>query len=463
MDFVDRVEELGSLEALLERDEPALIRLYGRRRLGKTELLRRLCEQHGGLYLLIDDADRRQLLDSLSQQVANEAGTLRTPYGDWDAFFEHLGQLRPPFVVFDEFQRLVENEQQAVTRLQGHWDRRMSEEGPPVILCGSSVGMMQRITDRKQGPLFGRLTGDMHLAPFSYGAARLLYPDLNEVERVRRFAVFGGTPYYHRFSVGATLEDAVSRAFLEPTAPLQEEPQSLLQLELKRPTRYNSILYEIGHGTHHLHELETKVGVPKGGLSPYLEVLRHDLDLIEMEDPVCGKRRKARYVFTDPFFAFYYRFIFGERPRLELGRQDAVWQDIEAELDAHIGLQFEEVAKQALIIANGTELDGVRIEFDAIGRWWNRTGEELDIVAKGPDEILAGEVKWSKEPVGPDLVHDLLRKASLMERTGSLPIRPLIVARAGLTAEAMEVAEREQAIVLDLDAIARLNDERFPA
>lgn len=462
MKFVDRVQELQALEDQLDRGSAALVRVYGRRRLGKTELLRKLCERRGGMYLLVDDADPRQVLDSLARQVASEAGTLVRPYRDWDALLDHLSELQPPFVVLDEFQRLAANAPEAVTRLQDRWDRRLNEEGPSLVLCGSSVGMMQRITEGRQGPLFGRLTGDLRLRPFSYGAVRLLYPDLGEEERVHRFSVFGGTPHYHQFSVGSTLEEAVHRSFLETTAPFQEEPQSLLQLELKKPTRYNSILYEVGQGTHYLRELETKVGVGRGGLGPYLETLRDDLDLIDMEDPVCGKRRQARYVFADPFFAFYYRFIFANRPRVELGRSGAVWEEIEEQLDAHVGLQFEEVARQTLILMNGREVHGVPLAFDSIGRWWNRQGEELDVVAKGPDEVLAGEVKWGKGALGVEVVYETLRRIGLLERTDGLPVRPLFVARNGLTGEARATAEENHALVLTLEDIENLHEAHFP-
>jgi len=417
-----------------------------------------LCEQRGGLYLLIDDADRAQVLGSLSRQVAAGAATLARPYRQWDDLFEHLGTLDVPFCVLDEFQWVIAGDPQAVTRLQGHWDAWIQERGPSIVLCGSSVGMMQRITQGRRGPLFGRLTADLRVRPFTYGAVRLLYPDADEAERVRRYAVFGGTPHYHRFSVARRLEDAVKASFLDEAAPFQEEPQSLLHLELKAPTRYNSILYEIGHGTRALRDLETKVGVKRGGLSPYLEVLRDDLDLVRMEDPVCGKKKAAHYVFSDPFFSFYYRFIFGARPALEIGRLDAVWERIEEELDAHVGRVFEQVVHQTLLAANGQDIDGVPIRFDEIGRWWNRIGDELDVVARGPDELLVGEVTWSIRPAGRELLADAQRKAELIEHRSGLPVRPIVAARAGLTLEAERDARDAHAIVLDLDGIARIHE-----
>ena len=453
--------ELEELRKVIRSTRPALVRVYGRRRLGKTELLRRLCLEEHGLYLLIDEADPPRQRESLSRQVATETESLALPYPSWDAFLDHLRQVDRKFVVLDEFQRVLSTDPQAASRLQHHWDTRLRESGPSVVLCGSSVGMMQRVTAKRTAPLFGRLSADLRLRPFGYAGVRLLYPELPEEDRVRRYAVFGGTPYYHEFSVGRGLREAVEGAFLSATAPLIEEPQNLLRLELQSPTRHNSILFEIGQGTHDLRGLENKVGVKRGGLGPYLETLRHELDLVRMENPACGIKRQARYVFDDPFFAFYYRFIFENRPLLELGRASHVWQRIEKQLDEFVGLQFERVAGEALVLLNGGDWNGVPIEFEEIGRWWNRTGEEIDIVASGRREVLAGEVTWSKTPMGPDVLRRLEMKVRLVERLAGRPTRFVFAARSGFDPAMKTEALRHGALLFDLESIEGVFDKYY--
>ena len=160
---------------------------------------------------------------------------------------------------------------------------------------------------------------------------------------------------------------------------------------MKSPPRYNPILYEIGQGTHDLRRLESKVGVRKGGLGPYLETLREDLALLQMENPVCGVRRQARYVFDDPFF--YFHFVFGSRPLLELGRSDRALREIEAGPGAHAGVRFERIALEALVLLSGSSPQGIPVDFERIGRWWNRRGDDIDVVAEGKDEVILGEVK----------------------------------------------------------------------
>lgn len=448
--FVNRTKELQQLGHTLDTRRASLVRIYGRRRVGKTELLREVVRRRKGIFLLADEADRPQQLASLTRQIAEQTGGIRVPLHDWDDLFDQLETTGSSVIIIDEFQRLLENDRQAATRLQARWDSAWKERGPSIILCGSSIGMMQRLTEGRRGPLFGRITSDVRLRPFSYPAMRLLYPTETEEERIVRFAVFGGTPFYHELSLGRPLEDAVRDSFLAPGAPFVDEPQELLRLELKAPTRYNSILYEVGQGTHYLRELESKVGVKRGGLGPYLETLRHDLDLLEMEDPVCGLKRQARYRLSDPFFDFYFRFIFGNRPRMELGRGAAVWHEIKKDLPGHVGHVFERVVRDVLVQANGTRVRGAALDFDEIGRWWNRVGEEIDLIARGPKEIWAAEVKWSTIPVGLDIWRDLVRKISLLENPGRRPIRPVVVARGGFDRSVVDEAKKQGGVLLTL-------------
>ena len=461
--FVNRFSELRDLEGLLAAGAPFLARVYGRRRLGKTELLRKVCQQRDGLYLHIDEADPLRIRTSLSRQIAQQVQTIALPYPDWDSFLDHLVELAPPVVVLDEFQRLHAADRIVVSRLQHRWDSQLQHQGPSLILCGSSIGMMLRLTDGRSAPLHGRFKADLRLRPFGYAAVRLLYPHLSEEDRVRRYAVFGGTPYYHSLGRDGSLEDAVRRSLLSTTAPLVDEPQSLLRLELQEPLRYNSILYELGNGAHQLGDLLGKLNLERGGLGPYLQVLQNDLDLLTREDPLCGKQRQARYVLKDPFFRFYYRFIFDNRPRIELGRGDSVWETIEGkQLDAFVGTVFEQIARQTLQLLDGTTEQGVKVELTStVGRWWNRQGEELDLIAIGKRELIVGEVTWSRHPAEVAVLRGLQRKAELVEERGNRPVRPVIVSRGGWTDGLQTEARRCGCLLLSLADLSRIFDQRY--
>jgi len=180
-----------------------------------------------------------------------------------------------------------------------------------------------------------------------------------------------------------------------------------------------------------------------------------------MEDPVCGIKKQARYVFDDPFFAFYYRFVFENRPLIELGRSAQVWQRIEKQLDEFVGFQFERVAKEALVLLNGSTYAGVPIDFEEIGRWWNRPGEEIDILASGKTEVLAGEVTWSRSPMELDALRRLEMKVKFVERLRGRPVRFVFVSRSGFDSKLASEAARQQALLFDLPGLGQVFDRLY--
>ncbi|EQD78071.1 ATPase domain protein, prokaryote domain protein [mine drainage metagenome] len=301
--FVGRRAELDEFHRVLTGNKPRLVRLYGRRRVGKTELLTRLLQAHPGLYLNVDEAEYEVQRRTLASQVASQAGHEARFYADWDGFLDDLEMTNTRLVVIDEFQNLIRTGHGLLGRLQARWDSKWKSAGPSLVLSGSSVGMMQRLTQAPRAPLFGRITDNMHLRPLAYHEARDLYPGLPEEERVRRYATFGGTPFYHDLSIDRSLDDALWEALLRPNAPLLNEPEDLLRSEFQDASRPNSILREIGLGAHALHDLESRVGVQHGGLSQHLVFLEHDMDLVLHEEPVLGKKRLGHYVLPDPILS----------------------------------------------------------------------------------------------------------------------------------------------------------------
>lgn len=433
--FVGRDAELQDLLGRLSGPSPQFLRIFGRRRVGKTELVLRLLEKHPGVYFNADEADRVVQLETLSMQMASQmAGTARR-YASWDDFLDHLQESKQPLVVIDEFQHLLESGSGFASRLQDRWDRLWQRSGPSILICGSSIGMMQRVASPRTGPLYGRFTATLHLKPMRYGEARNFYPKLSEEERVVRYAIFGGTPYYHTFSVGRSLEDAVQRSLLSASGELLNEPHQLLREELNAPMRYTAILYEIGRGANSIRDLESKLQVHHGALSPYLSTLTDTMDLLRPEEPIGGKRRGLRYALSDPFFRFYYRFIFPNRGIIESRNGPLVWEDIQRNLDGFVGRIFEDVVKDALLRHMGGKVKGHKADYRQLGSWWNRSGQEVDILGMGPRTVWVGEVKWRSRPMGrPDVEH-LLSKIPLLPMTAGKEIVPFVVSREGVTEE----------------------------
>lgn len=456
--FIDRESELASLGRVIESAPPQLLRLYGRRRTGKTWLLRealRRAEGVHGLYLVADQGEPATQLRLLGDQISHHTGAPIPVLRTWDELFDELERSRARVVVLDEFPYLVRSDASVGTRLQHRWDSSWQHRGPSVILCGSSIGMMRQLTRGRSGPLFGRLTADLRVTGMDYRGVRQFYPNVPEEERVVRYAIFGRSPFNHALNAGRTLWESIETSFLRPEARLQDEPRMLL-VEARAPSRYYGVLEAMGEGARSLPDLERAVGTVPGALFRYLRTLHHDLDLIRPGVPVGALARHTRWEFADPFLAFYFRFIPKCRGLLEMGDVKGARHIIERDLNAHVGQVFEDVVHEALRLRLHAEIEGHRTEFDSVGRWWGRSGDEIDVVARSPTEVWVGEVKWSTRPVSLAVVRNLRQKAGLLPHLGRRGIRPFLVARGPVSPEAREELQSTGGFVLCLEDLAKI-------
>lgn len=436
MDLVGREEELRQLRDLVGSGIP-VVRVSGPLQVGLTTLLAALTDAEGGLHLHVPDADRPQVLEALAGQLPGGA-----PVAGWDDLRQRIEALHAPMAALDGGLRLVRDDPAALEAFD-------APGGPTVILAGDAPGTASGVTLPPEASL--------RVEALTYRHVRRLYPRMDEAERVRRYAVFGGLPGHHLFSRFAELEDAVHDSFLAETAPLREAVPRLLRRAGRSPTRFNSILRSLASGVDRLGALEEAVGVGRGGLGPYLETLRSELGLVEKADPILGGERSGRYRLRNPAVAFAYRFLFPAAADLEAGHADRVWARIRRALDAHVASVFPEVARDALRALQGTTFRGVPVAFDAIGASWDRAGTTLDLVAVGTDAVYAGDASWSPEPLRPPALRALAARATGLD-AGTRRVVPVVVARGGLAWDARDLAAELGVLALDLDDVARILD-----
>ncbi len=468
--FYNRESEL---EYLLERyktlkraNSGELIVLYGRRRVGKTTLAQEFLKRVGGAYLYVDLAEERDIFQGFSRAIREQLGDL-VDFQEPERFFDYCrGRAKrgPLVVVLDEFQRFSATATRVITRFQHEWDQTLKDLPIMAVLMGSSIGMMQQVALSATAPLFGRATGIQKLAPFNFRGLRQMFPELAEADKIRLYAVFGGTPYYLNLAKRSQKKDLfglINDLVLAPGAPLREEPRLLLLMELKEISRYNSILHAIASGKATIKEIGEQAGIEPNKVSYYLRALSDLLDLVTPEAPVLGKKKMGRYRISDPFFRFWYRFVYPNFGALEVGNQATVLEFIKQNLEGFVGWAFEDVARELLVAYNGRELMDMPLNFTQIGRWWNRAAEELDIVAVNEREktIWLGEVKWTNHPVGKDVIEDLLRRKELIEwRKGRRKEYLLVVSRSGLSDEAQRLSSQVGVTTLTLNEVVKLWD-----
>ncbi|QDA31398.1 ATP-binding protein [Thermococcus indicus] len=422
--FINRQAELSLLEERLERGKAEFIVIYGRRRIGKTALLLEFLKRNGGIYLLARETSEAENLRRFSQRIAehfNDGFLEKNPFQSWDAFFEYLHTKAEKrlVVIIDEFPYLVKANPALPSILQEYWDLKLSKSQIYLVICGSSVSMMERLLGYKS-PIYGRRTAQLRVNPLGFFGARAFLPRYSIEEFVRAYGILGGTPaYLLEFDDSKSIEENL-KSYFQPDSFLYGDARFVLMEELDEPRNYFAIMESIARGKTTLGEIMNETGLERGTVGKYLSVLI-DLGFVKREVPVTASRksRRGRYYIADPYFAFWFRYVHPNEDLVETGQGELLVDIIMGDLNEYLGWIFEEVARQFLIELN--KAGELPFRFTKIGRWW-RKGEEVDLVALNERErqALFVEVKWKnlggREARG--ILKELERKAELVGLEG---------------------------------------------
>ena len=433
MDFVGRSSELRLLAEAWQAPASAFIPVYGRRRVGKSQLLRRFLEGRPGIYYLGKQAPAALQRRELASEAAHRLGEPLLAQLRADSWREVLRAIVQAYrgeeklvLVLDEFQWMAEASPELPSVLQELWDLEwQSQRRVMLILCGSYIGFMEREVLGEKSPLFGRRTAQILLRPFGYREAALFHSRLSRVDHARTYAVCGGMPYYLRqFEEGRSFEQNLVRQVFTESSPLFREPDFLLREELREVSTYAAILSALAGGSNTPMGIAEASGLDARKLPYYLQQLQ-DLGFVDRRYPLDGappSPRQVRYELTDPLLRFWYRFVFPNSSALELRGPEATFRElVRPQLDSYLGRAFERLAREALVEIY--RRDQVMSSFE-IGEYWSRD-VQIDLVGlRGDGVVDLGECKWGAIPSATELERELQRKATFFpnRRAGSLAL-----------------------------------------
>ena len=421
MKFVDRIEETTRLEAVLTRDKASLAVLYGRRRLGKSTLVKRGLK-NSDLYFLADRSEEQHQRALLAKVVAQKFQDFdKATYGDWESFFlavNYRTQIRFSLCL-DEFPYLAEQSPELPSVLQKLIDGRLLKYN--LVLCGSSQHMMYGLFLDSTAPLYGRADEIMRLMPI-----RLPYMQealhLDAVEAIEEYSVWGGVPrYWELRENNSSLDEALWHNVFSVNGVLYEEPVKLFQDDVKDVVKTSTIMSYVGTGANRLSEIAARCNEPATNLSRPLKKLI-DLGFLEKDVPFGIDEKNAKkslYKIADSFMAFYYQFVVPNRSFIELGRRLPIIDSLEANFSKYVSLRWENICRNAV---TGNVIGDVL--YGKAKRWWgtvlNENGDheqmEFDVVAESIDKksLLVGECKWTTQENATQLISELRRKANLL-------------------------------------------------
>ncbi len=467
--FINREQELTMLEQRHGSEQAELFVLYGRRRVGKTELLRAFCQGKRHVFFVADLGSEALQLAAFSRAIGEQLLGPGIPlaFSTWDAAFEYLADAARTarlVVVLDEFGYLAQANPAFPSILQRLWDTRLKDTRIFLVLCGSYVSLMEREVLAYRAPLYGRRTGQYLLSALDFPVLPLFFPRYSSEELVSVYAVLGGTPAYLRqFDDRYSLLENIRDHILTPQTYLYDEPRFLLLQEVREPRSYFAVLEAMARGNTRPNEIAQAAGLGGGAAAmPYIKTLM-ELRLVDRQVPATErhshKSRKGLHRISDPFFRFWFRFVYPHRSALEEGRTAQVLtQQVAPQLDAFTAAAFEDLCRQ--------HIWKLELPFlpQRVGAWWSPQGE-IDVVAISDEAraVLGGECKWSTKPIGTNILEDLRHKVQLLQREGAWDrVYYILYSRAGFTTALQEAALQGEVILVSPQDLVQMTDEQGP-
>jgi hypothetical protein len=400
--FANRKQELQFLEQHYKTQTAELIIIYGRRRVGKTELALQFSKNKPHLYFLADRRPETELIQELKQRMSlylkNESFAKLAIKAWVELFQEFTKWNKTPHttIIIDEFPTLIETNHAIPSIFQKIWDQNLKNTNTMLILLGSSIATMETEVLNYKSPLYGRRTAQWKLAPLKILHLKPFFPNYNAEALMCVYACLGGVPaYLQKFNPQQDFWQNVEQKLLTKSEFLYEEAEYLLREELREPRNYSLILKTIAQGARTYGEILNQTNMDKSILSKYSSVLE-DLRFIKRTYPIAitPKPRKGLYTIADNYLKFWFKYIFPNKTELETGNTKSILNKIKPDYNTYLGHAFEQAATE--LLTDMKTQNKLPFTFTAIGKWWYKNNE-IDLIALDEEKQTATflETKWS--------------------------------------------------------------------
>ncbi|HEY5586490.1 MAG TPA: ATP-binding protein [Ruminiclostridium sp.] len=453
--FIGRKDELKFLKSRYEKSNGQLVVMYGRRRIGKTELLREFCKDIPHVFYACKECTDIEQLNSFSVRMLKNAQMSKyiKNFNDWEQAFKFLTELPQQgkkLLVIDEFPYMVHSNSSIPSVIQNLWDELLSREDVMIILCGSAMGFIEKEILAEKNPMYGRATGILKMNEMGFGDALKFFPDFNIKDKILAYSILGGIPHYlKQFDGNIGIEENIKNNILTRGSVLYNEVEFLMRQELRETSIYNTLITTIAMGNTKLNDIYQKTQIDRAKISVYIKNLI-DLNILNREFPVSEgikstvNVQRGLYSIADNFFSFWYRFVFPNLSELEAGDVDGVFEySVKPYIDSYTSKAFENVCIQFLRKKNTQ--GSLPIRFKKIGRWWEKDCE-IDIFAFGEkEENIVGECKWQNTKVG---IKDLEHLKSKIEKVKISKAYYYMFSKSGFTNELIKLSEKDEYVAL---------------
>ena len=416
--FVNRINELKSLEEEYKKKTSSFSVVYGRRRVGKTALISQFIKDKPHIYLYITLSELNSQLEAFVNEIKKLVPSSLANHLKFDSFEEAIEflsslELKEKLIlVIDEYQYLAQKDKAFSSKLQKLWDTKLQDSNIYLILCGSVLSMMHSEVLNYNAPLYGRRTSQFHIKPIKFKHIKEFLPTLGKLEQMQIYSSFGTIPkYLNEYDENLTFMENIEKKILNKNSYLYSEGNFLLKDEINDPVTYFSILKSISNGNRKIGSIASSLEVNSSYLSKYMLKLI-ELDIVEKEIPIFeknpSKSKFGKYRIKDKFLDFWFFYVYKNYNYLEIEQTQSVLDEIDLNFnDKFVSFAFEDYVLEDIIENPKKYIDFIPKK---VGRWWNNK-EEIDIVAFDDENIAFIECKWQNSVDKQRVKYRLIEKA----------------------------------------------------
>ena len=415
--FVGRKEELNELTSYLNSDKQENIIIYGRRRIGKSELIKEALRTTNKTAIFYQATETSQLenVKALSRIIGQRFNLGSITFESFDAIFNFLFNQKDEYIlVLDEYPYLSNVSPGLDSVIQKAIDTYKNTSKLKVVLLGSYIDIMSKLNHSDQ-PLFGRITKSMFLGEMNYYETSLFFPNVDLETKVKYYSVFGGVPYFNSFiDQNKSFEENVKNLIISKNSPLSNYIELILSKELRKIENANNIFLIIAKGISKFNDILSNLTISSSQLSQVLNNLI-TMDLIKRTTPINegSNSRRTHYKINDNYIEFFYRYIYRNQTERSLMNTNDFYDEIIKENlhSSFIPMKFEDISEQYLIISNKDSK--IKPPLYKIGKYWydnpkEKINGEFDLVSLDKNGYIVYEVKYTNNKVDEKVVNHLI-------------------------------------------------------
>ena len=447
MRFYGRKRELTQLKKLISSDDMLMGLIYGRRRIGKSELVKQAIKESGikSIFYECRQVTEESNVQSMCEVLSDVLGLPKLGYMKAEEIIDYIFKLsKEESIVFvlDEYPYLRENVKGLDSIIQALVDKYRENSKLKLIVLGSYVEVMKSLL-KESNPLYGRTDLVIDLKQMDYYESALFYPNMTYEDKVRIYSVFGGVPYYNRLvDDKKSVKENVIELVASSGARLENEVSTYLNSEISKIVNANEVFEALAKGFSKFSDILSQSHVSSSPtLADVLDKLMK-MEVVEKKAPINDEKskKKSGYYICDNLSLFYYRYIFKYSSQLKIMDPEVFYDKyIDKDFEEfYIPLRFEEICVQYLIRQNRLGVMDPVIE--KIGKYYyddpkTKTNGEFDVVTLDEKGYVFYEAKFRKKKTSKEVIET---EKSQVKSTGLNCYKYVFFSRAGFTAKETE-------------------------